>query len=55
VFVRPSGEQLGTIAGLFHEGRLRVHLSAVLPLEQAAMAHERIETGHTRGKLVLSV
>jgi NADPH:quinone reductase-like Zn-dependent oxidoreductase len=36
-------------------GALRVHLSQVVPLEEAARAHEQLETGHTRGKVVLRV
>lgn len=36
-------------------GRLRVHVSEVLPLSQAKSAHERIEAGHRMGKLVLEV
>lgn len=37
------------------EGRLRVEIAAVLPLEQAGEAHRRVGGGHTRGKLVLQV
>jgi NADPH:quinone reductase-like Zn-dependent oxidoreductase len=36
-------------------GELRVHLAQVVPLEEAARAHEQLETGHTRGKVVLRV
>ena len=36
-------------------GQLRLHVSRVLPLEQAAAAHRQIETGHTLGKLVLRI
>jgi len=35
--------------------RLKVHISKKLPLEQAAEAHRLIETGHTRGKIVLQI
>jgi NADPH:quinone reductase-like Zn-dependent oxidoreductase len=55
VFVRPDAAGLATLAAMADAGDLRVHLSAVLDLEDAAAAHERIETGHTRGKLVLRV
>ena len=55
VFVRPDGEQLTTIAGLIEEGSVAVHLQEVLPLAEAARAHDQIESGHTRGKLVLRV
>lgn len=39
--------------GMLADGRLRVHLGAVLPLAQAAEAHRQIGTGHTQGKIVL--
>ena len=40
---------------LFEDGTLRVPLATVLPLEQAAEAHRLIETGRTKGKMVLKV
>ncbi|MFI9550120.1 NADP-dependent oxidoreductase [Nonomuraea endophytica] len=43
------------IAKLAGEGLLRVEIDGVLPLEQAAEAHRRGETGRTTGKLVLTV
>jgi NADPH:quinone reductase-like Zn-dependent oxidoreductase len=56
IFVRPSGYDLGEhITPLVEEGRLKAHVEEVFPLERAAEAHERLETGHVRGKLVLSV
>ena len=56
VFVRPSGYDLGEhITPLVHEGGLRPHISATFPLEQAAAAHELLEDGHVRGKIVLTV
>jgi NADPH:quinone reductase-like Zn-dependent oxidoreductase len=55
VFVRPDGGQLTHLAGLIDEGELRVHVQEALPLADAARAHEQIESGHTRGKLVLTV
>jgi NADPH:quinone reductase-like Zn-dependent oxidoreductase len=55
VFVRPNGEELEELAGLFDDGRLAVTLQEVLPLEDAARAHELSEDGHVRGKLVLRV
>ncbi|MFL5417211.1 MAG: NADP-dependent oxidoreductase, partial [Myxococcales bacterium] len=56
IFVRPSGYDLGEhITPLVAEGRLRPHLEETFPLERAADAHERIEAGHVRGKLVLTV
>ena len=56
VFVRPSGYDLGEhITPLVHEGGLRPHISATFPLEQAAAAHELLEDGHVRGKIVLTI
>lgn len=55
VFVAPSSAQLDAIAELAQQRKFRTHLAAVLPLEQAARAHEMIETRHTRGKIVLRV
>jgi NADPH:quinone reductase-like Zn-dependent oxidoreductase len=55
VFVRPDGDELRELAELVHQGRLRPHVEEVFPLERAAEAHARVEDGHVRGKLVLSV
>ena len=55
MFVRPSGVDLRELAELVDDGRLTPHVEEVFPLERAADAHERIEGGHVRGKLVLSV
>jgi NADPH:quinone reductase-like Zn-dependent oxidoreductase len=53
VFVRPDSDQLAQIATLIDTGEVRVHVTKELPIEAAARAHELIETGHTRGKIVL--
>jgi NADPH:quinone reductase-like Zn-dependent oxidoreductase len=53
--VRPSGEDLREAAEHLEAGRLKPHVEEVFPLERAADAHERLEAGHVRGKLVLSV
>ena len=37
------------------EGRLKIHVGAVLPLEEAAKAHAMIEEGHMSGKVVLKI
>jgi len=56
IFARPSGFDLGEhVTPLVAEGRLRPHVEATFPLERAADAHERIEGGHVRGKLVITV
>ena len=56
IFVRPSGYDLGEhITPLVEEGGLRPHIAATYPLEDAADAMAELETGHVRGKLVLTI
>jgi len=38
---------------LVEENKLKIHVSEVLPLAQAALAHQKIESGSTSGKIVL--
>jgi NADPH:quinone reductase-like Zn-dependent oxidoreductase len=53
--VHPDGPGLARLADLARQGKLRVEVEHVFPLEQAARAHELGERGRTRGKLVLSL
>nr|WP_134005271.1 NADP-dependent oxidoreductase [Streptomyces sp. 846.5] len=53
--VEPDSPALTRIAGLIDAGEVSVEVEKVFPLEQAAEAHARGESGRTRGKLVLSV
>ncbi|MEY3879661.1 MAG: hypothetical protein RIQ94_456 [Pseudomonadota bacterium] len=48
-------EILNQCAEWADKGLLRVHVSKLLPLTEAAFAHQLIEEGHTSGKIVLSV
>nr|WP_131772704.1 MULTISPECIES: NADP-dependent oxidoreductase [Protofrankia] len=49
----PSGVDLESIAKLVERGRLRAAIDRVLPLRDAAKAHELSETNRVRGKIVL--
>jgi NADPH:quinone reductase-like Zn-dependent oxidoreductase len=51
----PSSEQLVRIADLVAAGDVRVELAEVVPLAEVQRAHELSESGHTRGKIVLTV
>jgi NADPH:quinone reductase-like Zn-dependent oxidoreductase len=53
--VRPDGRGLARLAALADGSGLRVAVEHLLPLEQAARAHELGERGRTRGKIVLAV
>ncbi|WP_030206717.1 NADP-dependent oxidoreductase [Streptomyces sp. NRRL S-87] len=53
--VEPDFNGMKALAALAAEGRLKPALDTVLPLEEAAKAHEIVEQGRTTGKVVLSV
>ncbi len=53
--VEPDGHALEEISKLVESGKLKVNVEEVMPLAQAARAHERIEQGGRKGKLVLEV
>ena len=42
-------------AAMIDAGQLAVKVSHILPLADAAKAHRLIESGHTSGKIVLSI
>lgn len=48
-----EGATMGHIAERLGEGRLRVEIQQVLPLEAVADAHVTGERGYLRGRLVL--
>lgn len=50
-----SNKRLAELADLYAEGKLSFHVRRTLDLANAADAHREIETGHGRGKLVLTV
>jgi len=52
---KPGKGLLNRIAGLVDEGELTPDVGTILPLREARRAHELIQTGHTRGKIVLRV
>lgn len=55
LIARADGAQLEKIAQLAAQGRLRPQIGPLLPLAQAARAHEMSESHHTRGKILLRV
>jgi NADPH:quinone reductase-like Zn-dependent oxidoreductase len=55
VFVQPNQGQLEELANLADAGKVRPVIDTVLPLADAAKAHEMNATLHTRGKIVLRV
>jgi NADPH:quinone reductase-like Zn-dependent oxidoreductase len=53
--VEPDGHWLDLLGDAMSGGSIKVRVQEVFPLEQAAAAHERLERGGVRGKLVLEV
>jgi NADPH2:quinone reductase len=40
---------------LFDEGRLKIHVTNVMALADAAAAHKLVEEGHTTGSVVVQI
>ena len=55
VLVRPEPRHWARINELVESGQIRPVVAAIYPLHEAAAAHDRLERGPTRGKIVLRV
>lgn len=53
--MRPSAEQLARISELLASGAVRVEITHQLDLADVQRAHAVSESGHARGKIVLTV
>jgi NADPH:quinone reductase-like Zn-dependent oxidoreductase len=53
--VTPDGSTLAIVSRLLESGAVKVFVDQVFDFEKVADAHRAIESGHTRGKLVLKV
>ncbi|MBS1606075.1 MAG: NADP-dependent oxidoreductase [Bacteroidetes bacterium] len=53
--VASDGEDMRAIAGLLEKGQLRSHISATYRFDQIPLAHQQLESGHTKGKLVITL
>lgn len=53
--VPADGATLAVVSRLLESGDVRVFVDQVFDLENAPAAHTAVETGHTRGKIVLKV
>jgi NADPH:quinone reductase-like Zn-dependent oxidoreductase len=53
VFVEPNSLHLDHLRDLVDSGLLKVHVSRTFPREEAAAAHQQIQSHHTKGKIVL--
>ena len=55
VFSEPNGQHLGRLTSLIEAGALRAAEIETFPLEHAAMAMDKSQAGHVRGKLTLTI
>jgi NADPH:quinone reductase-like Zn-dependent oxidoreductase len=49
-----SSARLAELVDLYTQGKLHIHIRKVFSLHQAADAHQEVENGHGRGKVVLT-
>ncbi|MGD8122962.1 NADP-dependent oxidoreductase [Vibrio sp. TRT 2004] len=55
MLVDPNPEQLDALLYMVSVGLVKTEIHQVYPFEQVAEAHKQIETGHTRGKVLLDM
>ncbi len=55
VVVSSNGALMKEIAALLASGALKTHVSKIYPFEELPMAHAAIESGKTKGKLIVSL
>lgn len=55
ILMHSSGEEMQQIASLFESGEMQVHVDRTFPFGQLPEAHEAMESGSVRGKVVVTV
>ena len=55
LIMSPNSEQLARVADLVAAGEVRVEIAATMELAQVRDAHALSESGHTRGKIILTL
>lgn len=53
--VHSSGEDMKSVADLLSQGIVKAHVSQTFPFEEMGKAHLQVETGKTKGKVVVTV
>ncbi len=55
MMVQPSGKAMNSLANLLASGQIKTYSEHTFPLEEIDKAHQQVETGKTRGKVVVKV
>ena len=53
ILIRDNGDRVRHLAALLADGRLKTHVTRVLPLAEALEAHRLVDSGEAGGKVVL--
>ncbi len=53
--VKPSGDDMRTVAGFLEKGIIRSHVSQTFPFNKMADAHRQLESGRTVGKVIVQL
>jgi NADPH:quinone reductase-like Zn-dependent oxidoreductase len=53
--VRPNGANMNEISDMLWKGTLKSHVSQIFTFDDIKVAHKQIETGKTRGKIVVTL
>lgn len=55
ILMHSDGEEMRHIAGMLADGTLKVHVDKTFPFEQIPEAHDAMEKGKIKGKIVITV
>jgi NADPH:quinone reductase-like Zn-dependent oxidoreductase len=55
LFMHPSGEDLSELDRLVEAGTIKVVVGSVYPFDRIADAMAKLETGHAKGKFVVTL
>lgn len=55
VFLTREAKRLEEMSKVIEQGKMEPLVDQILPLDQVSKAHERLDTGHGRGKIVLNI
>lgn len=55
ILMHSSGKDMQEIAGMLRKGTLKVYIDKIYPFKQIPKAHEQLENGKVRGKIVITL
>ena len=55
LMVQSSGEDMGTLSDLLAKGTIKPHISQTFSFDDMSLAHQHLESGRTKGKIVVNI